>query len=57
MSHHGGHGYTRTQAIRAERRLRAEEVAKETGYSDLSLEDKLKRVLGFISLPGNILGA
>lgn len=44
MSHHGGHGYTKTKEIRKERRARAELVAQETGWSKLSIEEKLARL-------------
>lgn len=43
----------KTQQIRQERRARAEEVAVETGYSKLSNQQKLERVLTFIAIPGN----
>ena len=42
-----------TKQIRAERRERAEEVAKASGYALLSTKEKLERVLNFIMTPGN----
>ena len=44
MSHHGNRGYTKTKQIRIERRDRAALVAKESGYSALSLQEKLARL-------------
>jgi len=53
MSHHGGKGYPHTAQIRSERRDRAIAVTAESGYSKLTTEEKLKRVLAFVSVPGN----
>ena len=52
MAHKGGHGYPRTQQIRKERRERAEAVAAETGFSKLTTQQKLDRVLALVATPG-----
>lgn len=44
MAHHGGRGLTKTAQIRKERRERAERVAEETGWSKLSIDEKLARL-------------
>lgn len=41
MSHHGGHGFPRTQQIRAERRKRAEEAQAEYNKKYPTLQAKL----------------
>lgn len=41
MSHHGKHGYPRTQQIRAERRKRAEEDLKEYNEKYPTVQAKL----------------
>lgn len=53
MSHAGGHGYPRTQQIRKERRERADQVTAETGFSKLTTQQKLDRVLAYIAMPGH----
>gem|GEM_PF-4288489 len=53
MAHKGGHGYPKTKKIREERREQAEALATETGYSKLTTQEKLERVLAFIAVPGN----
>lgn len=50
MSHKGGHHKPKTQQIRLERRERAEKVAADSGYRDLSTEKKLERVLALVEL-------
>lgn len=41
MSHHGGHGYPRTQQMRLERRKRAEDAQKEYNEKYPTLQAKL----------------
>lgn len=41
MSHHGGHGYPRTQQIRQERRARAEKQQQEYNEKYPTLQAKL----------------
>lgn len=53
MSHHGGRGYTKTKQIRSERRVLAEQVAAESGFSKLTTQQKLDQVRAFAAIPGN----
>jgi hypothetical protein len=52
MAHKGGHHKPKTQAIRKERRERAEAVTNSSGYKKLSVQQKLERLLASIAVPG-----